>query len=254
MSPLPPTNKKTMTEKNHPLPGTPGNVIQIFRPLISQPDGTRCLLLSIFLLCCILLAGGCSRTYYAAMEKVGVHKRDILVDRIEGARDSQTAAQKQFKSALAQFDSVIKLKNTDLKQAYEKLNREYQGCRKAAEKVSSRIDKVEDVSEALFDEWKNELDLYENKELQRASKHQFRTTRRQYQEMLKSMRSAEASMEPVLRTFRDNVLFLKHNLNAQAIGSLQPEFTSLKKDIDTLIRKMNAAIGKSNAFIAGMGS
>jgi hypothetical protein len=188
------------------------------------------------------------------MEKVGVHKRDILIDRVEKARDSQAEAQEQFKSALDQFNSVVQLKNTDLKDAYERLAAEYQDCEKAATRVKERINKVEDVSEALFDEWDRELDLYENKELRRASKEQLRITRTRYEKMLRSMRTAEASMTPVLKTFRDNVLFLKHNLNAQAIGSLQAEFSSLEKDIDALIRKMNEAIGQSNAFIEQMGS
>ena len=72
-----------------------------------------------------LLICGCSNTYYSAMEKVGVHKRDIMVDRVENARDSQEDAQEQFKSALEQFGSVVKLKETDLKKAYDKLNAEY---------------------------------------------------------------------------------------------------------------------------------
>lgn len=202
--------------------------------------------------CVLLLTGGCSSTYYSAMEQVGVHKRDILVDRVEKARDSQTEAQQQFKSALEQFGSVVELKNTDLKQAYDRLEEEYTDCEKAAQKVSDRIDRVENVSEALFDEWKDELELYENKDLRRASKKQFQATRSRYRKMLDSMHTAEKSMEPVLKTFRDNVLFLKHNLNAQAIGSLQSEFSSLEKDIDGLIRKMNAAIEQSNTFIARM--
>jgi len=212
-------------------------------------------LLHLFLpmLSCCLLVCACSTAYYSAMEKVGVHKRDILVDRVEGARDAQTEAQQQFKSALEQFGSVVQLKNTDLKKEYELLDREYQDCEKAARRVTNRIDKVEDVSEALFDEWEDELGLYENKDLRRSSKQQLKKTRKRYNEMLQSMRTAESSMTPVLKTFRDNVLFLKHNLNAQAIGSLQPEFSTLEKDIDNLIRKMNAAIGQSNAFIAHMG-
>jgi len=188
------------------------------------------------------------------MEKVGVHKRDILVDRVKGARDSQTEAQQQFKSALEQFGSVVKLKNTDLKKAYERLDREYTDCEEAAEKVSDRIDKVEDVSEALFDEWEGELKLYQNKDLRRTSKQRLRETKARYREMLASMHAAEKSMIPVLNTFRDNVLFLKHNLNAQAIGSLQSEFSNLEKDIDDLIEQMNKAIAHSNNFIAQMDS
>lgn len=198
------------------------------------------------------LMGGCSNTYYSAMEKVGVHKRDIMIDRVGEARDSQAEAQQQFKSALEQFGSVITLKNTDLKKAYDTLEKEYTDCEKAATEVSDRINKVENVSEALFDEWEDELELYENKELRRASKKQMQETRSRYTKMLASMHAAEKSMDPVLKTFRDNVLFLKHNLNAQAIGSLQSEFSSLEKDIDILIEKMNSAIEQSNTFIAQM--
>ena len=70
--------------------------------------------------------------------------------------------------------------------------------------------------------------------------------------MLASMKQAEKSMQPVLRALRDNVLFLKHNLNAQAIGSLRGEFGSLKADITTLINRMNQSIEQSNAFIRNM--
>ncbi len=199
-----------------------------------------------------LATAGCSSTYYATMEKVGIPKRDIMVDRVEEARDSQQDAQDQFQSALDQFGSVVALEETDLKAAYDKLNKEYERCESAARDVSDRIDSIESVSEALFDEWEDELDEYDNKELRDASSKQLKATRSQYDTMLKSMHEAEASMDPVLAVFHDNVLFLKHNLNAQAIGSLKGEFDSLKVDINGLIDKMNASIAESNAFIANM--
>jgi len=206
-------------------------------------------LAGVFVLAVFVLAG-CAQTYYGAMEKAGIHKRDIMVDRVEDARDVQGEAQEQFKSALEQFDSIVKLKETDLKKAYDRLNSEYEESEEIAEKVSGRIEKVESVADALFDEWEEELELYENKELRRSSKEQLSKTRSRYREMLATMHQAEASMEPVLKIFRDNVLFLKHNLNAQAIGSLQSEFSNLKGEIDILISKMNAAIDSSNKFIA----
>jgi len=199
-----------------------------------------------------LFIGACSNPYYSVMEKAGIHKRDIMVDRVEDARNSQQDAQEQFKSALEQFDSVVSLKETDLKQAYERLNDEYEDCVAAAERVSSRIDKVESVSEALFDEWADEIKLYENRELARSSKKQLEATKSRYGTMMARMQQAEESMEPVLNIFRDNVLFLKHNLNAQAIGSLQSEFAGLEAEINTLVQRMSEAIESSNAFIADM--
>ena len=194
--------------------------------------------------------GGCSKAYYDAMEKVGIHKRDILVDRVEDARDAQSEAQEQFKSALEQFGTVVRIENTDLKKAYDKLNAEYEDSEGAAKKVSQQIDKVESVADALFEEWEDELKLYKSADLRRASQRKLQSTKTRYREMLASMHRAEKSMAPVLRTFRDNVLFLKHNLNAQAIGSLRSEFSTLKGEIDGLIKDMNEAIETSNKFIA----
>lgn len=197
----------------------------------------------------LLVLSGCASTYYDAMEKVGYHKRDILEDRVESARDAQSEAQDQFRSALDQFASVIELENTDLKSAYERLNGEFEASEAAAQAVSSRIDKVESVADALFDEWQEELELYQNQNLKTASIRKLKATKRHYGEMLSSMRKAEQSMQPVLSSLRDNTLFLKHNLNAQAIGSLRGEFTNLRSDIGRLINRMNQSIEESNRFI-----
>lgn len=194
----------------------------------------------------------CSTAYYGAMEKVGIHKRDIMVDRVEEARDSQADAQEQFKDALEQFGSVVQLQDSDLKKAYEKLNAEYEDSVEAAEDVSDRISGVESVADDLFKEWKAEINQYQNAEYRQSSQTQLNVTRARYRDMLATMKKAEASMQPVLNTFRDNVLFLKHNLNAQAIGALRTEFSSLSGNINRLIESMNRSIASSNEFISNM--
>ena len=37
----------------------------------------------------LLISGGCSSAYYRTLEGLGIEKRDILVDRVEDARDAQ---------------------------------------------------------------------------------------------------------------------------------------------------------------------
>lgn len=192
---------------------------------------------------------GCASVVYDAYEKVGIPKRDLLVTRVEKARDSQTEAQEQFKSALEEFASVVQLQNTDLKTAYERLDAEYEDSKDAADDVSSRINKVESVSNALFKEWQEELNEYTSPNLRRSSEQKKLETERRYDSLMSTMRKAEQSMQPVLTTFRDNVLFLKHNLNAQAIGALRSEFSGLESDIMRLISDMNRSIEDSNRFI-----
>jgi hypothetical protein len=48
----------------------------------------------------VLLLAGCQTAYYKTMEKFGYHKRDILVDRVKDAKETQEEAKEQFKSAL----------------------------------------------------------------------------------------------------------------------------------------------------------
>jgi hypothetical protein len=68
------------------------------------------------------------------------------------------------------------------------------------------------------------------------------------------MKKAESKMEPVLSALRDNVLYLKHNLNASAVGALQGEFNGIKNEINQLVLEMNKAISESNSFISSMKS
>ncbi len=199
-----------------------------------------------------LFTSGCSQMYYSGMEKVGIHKRDIMVDRVEDVQESQEDAQKEFKSALEQFGSLVNIENTSLKEAYEKFNDEYEDAKDASEDLSKNIDRLEDVSLALFDEWEEEITQYKNQKLKSQSKQKLRDTKRKYNKMMRSMRNSEKSMEPILATFYDNVLILKHSLNAQAIGALQGEFKNLKGDISTLISQMNQSIKESDKFIKEM--
>ncbi|MDX1561127.1 MAG: DUF2959 domain-containing protein [Marinobacter sp.] len=210
------------------------------------PPGARVLWIAIL---SAAFLSGCSTVYYETMEKFGYEKRDILVDRVEDARDSQNDAQETFRSSLERFQSVVDTPDTELKEQYAEISDAYEDSLSSAEEVRDRIDKVEDVAEDLFDEWEDELSLYESASLRRSSERQLKETRVQYSQLISRMHDAEARMEPVLQAFEDQVLYLKHNLNAQAIGSLENELVSIRQDVDSLIHNMEQSIAESEAFI-----
>jgi Skp family chaperone for outer membrane proteins len=194
----------------------------------------------------------CQSAYYAAWEKVGVEKRDILVDRVEDAKEAQEDAQEQFSSALEQFSELISFDGGELQSVYDELSDQYDASSDSAARVTDRIDNVESVANALFEEWQNELGQYSNETLRRESDRKLKETQRRYDNLLKSMRRAEKKMSPVLSALKDNVLYLKHNLNANAIGALQGEFGNIKREINQLVIEMNTAIKQSNDFIASL--
>ncbi len=200
----------------------------------------------------ILALTGCQTAYYETMEAFGVHKRDILVDNIEDARDDQEAAKEQFESALAEFSALINFHGGALEDKYNTLNDQLERSEAKADAVRRSIQDVEQVAEALFREWESELDQYSSASMRRSSETKLRTTRGRYDTLISAMKRAESKLEPALSPFRDQVLFLKHNLNAQAIASLQDELVTIETDVAALIREMEKAIAEADAFINEM--
>jgi hypothetical protein len=199
-----------------------------------------------------LMSAGCQSTYYKAWEKLGWAKRDILVDRVKDAREDEEAAKKQFQSALEQFQSVTQIVGGDLEAKYKKINKEYEASENRASDVRKRVKAVDDVAQALFQEWTKELGEYSDAALKRSSEQKLRETQDRYRQMYAAMKSAEDKMDPVLKTFKTEVLYLKHNLNAAAISSLQTQVGGIQGDVEKLIRDMDASIKEADSFISQM--
>ncbi len=197
----------------------------------------------------VLLFGGCQAAYFGALEKMGIPKREVLVERVEKARTAQEEAKEQFASALDKFLAIAKVEPSELKQRYDLLNAELKRNEARASEVRARLTGVRDVAEALFDEWKEELKQYSNMDLRNRSAAQLEKTQRNYKDLMVVMERASARMEPVLTAFRDQVLFLKHNLNAQAVRSLDATSQTLQADIGRLITDMEKSIREADEFI-----
>jgi len=196
-----------------------------------------------------LCLSGCSSVKYRALESIGIEKRDVLSSSVEDAADAQDEAAEQFASALEQFRATVEMDGGDLEDTYDRLNREFERSEARAEEVAERIDEIENVADALFEEWQEELEDYTDASLRRRSEEILVETRGRYTRMMRAMDRAEASMDPVLNVFRDQVLFLKHNLNSMAIASLRDELGTIETATDELITAMNESITEAREFI-----
>lgn len=188
--------------------------------------------------------------YYSARESIGGdHKRSIVVHEVEQACVNLRETRNGFEDALQRFKMLVNVSDSNLEHRYHQFNRKYQFCKSRSEAVSSRIRAIEEVSEALFNEWEKELNEYTNRALRNHSKQQLKLARQNYARLIKSLHAAEAKIHPVLAAFKDQVLYLKHNLNAQAIAALQHEFVEIGIDIAQLIRAMELTIAEASRFV-----
>ncbi|MCX6892736.1 MAG: DUF2959 domain-containing protein [Verrucomicrobia bacterium] len=201
------------------------------------------------LLLCALLICGCQTASYWAWEKMGVYKRDLLKKNVVAARDDQKAASEQFKDALTRLKELNSFQGGNLEKVYSSLNRDYERSVERANTVHKRVKDVETVSADLFKEWEQEIKEISSADLRDKSRQQLRETRQRYEELHSALKRAEQSMDPVLTRLHDQVLFLKHNLNAAAIASLKGESTNIQTEIGKLLEDMNAAIAQADKFI-----
>ncbi len=190
--------------------------------------------------------------YFDALEKIGVEKRDLLIKRVRRAKHAQQEAQEQFRDALEEFQSVVSYEGGDLEDKYEKLRSEYVASAKRAEEVHDRISGIKKVSGKLFEEWEQELGKYTDKDMLRMSRKQLTQTRSRSAELIATMERAASRMDPVLKKLEERVLFLKHNLNARALGSLQQTSSALQADVEALISEMETSIAEADRFIEEM--
>lgn len=197
----------------------------------------------------LLMQAGCRTSYYAVMEKFGQHKRDLLRQSLTDATEQQREVEQQFKDALTRLQELTGSTGGELQERYEAFKAEYETSKTKADGVQSHIREVEQVADDLFEEWESEISEIQSPGLSRKSRAKLAETKARFEKMRASLIRAETGMEPVLAQMKDYVLYLKHNLNAQAIGSLKDETLQIEGDITALIDQMNQSIQETEDFI-----
>lgn len=202
----------------------------------------------------IAALAGCTSSYYKAMKTFGKEKRDILVSRVKDSKKDQQQAKDQIKTTMESFQALTGFQGGALEKNYKKLNGEYEKAADCAQKLHNRIDSIDQVSGDLFKEWQKEIDGMQDKKLKAQSAVMLRQSRLSEAGYVKSMRQTEARMTPVIAAFHDQVTFLKHNLNARAIGSLKGTSAKMSTDVDVLMISLDGSMAQADSLIASLNS
>ena len=192
---------------------------------------------------------GCRSTYYAMWESVGKEKRHLLIDEVSAAREDQAQASQEFKDALTRVKELTGFQGGELEDAYRRLKADFEDCRHRADVIDDRIRNVEQIAADLFVEWENEIGQITNPTFRSKSRQSLTRTRDRYKRLHQAMVKVRNRMDPVLTRLNDYVLYLKHNLNAQAVGALGAEMASIQTDVNVLIRDIERSIQEADDFL-----
>jgi hypothetical protein len=203
-------------------------------------------------LCALFFFTGCTSVYYKTMEKLGKEKRDILVQRVKDSKKDQEQTKQQIQTTMEKFQDLTDFQGGDLEKNYKKLNDEYERAEGQANKLHERIKSIDQVSNDLFTEWQREIDEMKNAQLKSRSAALLKDAKDRQATYMKAMRKTEDQMTPVLAAFHDQVLFLKHNLNARAIGSLKGTSTKINADVSALTKSIDNSMAEADRLIASL--
>ena len=206
---------------------------------------------TILVIICSYLSG-CSQLYYEFWEGFGKEKRDLLQDNVEAVVEDQKEVGEEFQDALTLIRALYGIEGGQLEERYNELRDQYESAEESAAELTDRIEQVEDIGEDLFAEWKKEAQDITSANLKRDSLRKLEDTKTKFVSLKSDLRRSEATMAPVLAKLRDQVLYLKHNLNARALGSLKNEAAAIEREIDSLIKEMQSSIAASKSFVKSL--
>ena len=204
------------------------------------------------LACVVLLLAGCTSTYYRTMRSLGREKRDILVSRVQDAKKDQEQTKEQLKTTMESFQELTGFQGGSLEKSYKRLNGDYERSASQASKLHDKVQSIDQVSNDLFKEWGGEINQMGNAKLKSQSTAMLRNAKVRQAAYLRAMRKTEDGITPVLAAFHDQVLFLKHNLNSRAIGSLKGTSAVLQGDVAELIQSIDASSAEADKLISSL--
>ncbi|MBU0973125.1 MAG: DUF2959 domain-containing protein [Proteobacteria bacterium] len=214
-----------------------------------KPTCFRFIPIVIFAVWGVLFLSGCNKAYYSAMEKIGKEKRHILVDDVQGVKESQTKAQEEFKDALSRIRELYAFNGKDLEIYYKRLKASYEDCDARAIQVEKRVNIVKQVALDLFTEWEGEVKQINDAGLKASSLQTLADAKKRFKQLEIAMNKATQGMYPVLAKLNDHTLYLKHNLNAKAVGAMGNEVVSIEQEVAALIENMTLSIREADHFI-----
>jgi hypothetical protein len=196
--------------------------------------------------------GGCTSAYYSAMQKLGKEKRDILVQRVKDSKKDQEETKEKLKTTMESFQALTGFQGGSLEKSYKKLNSDYESAANQVAKLHDRIQSIDKVSGDLFTEWQGEIDQMGNAKLKARSASMLKDAKVRQASYMKAMRTTESRIAPVMSAFHDQVLFLKHNLNARAIGSLKATSATMDTNVTALMKSIDGSMAEADTLITSL--
>jgi len=198
-------------------------------------------------LACGVLATGAGSPVAAQDE--GVKQVEQVIKKCGATVSSIADTRLQLKKTMDVYNALLADDATDRKGLYKKLQKEMESTEKKRAEIPTRASEMDAEAQALFESWADSAAAIESPDLRKRSEERLEKTKTRYAEIGTVGKEAADLYEPVMKTLRDQVAYLGHDLNASAVASLKPDAAKLNTQVDELYKRIDDTITTANTNI-----
>lgn len=181
---------------------------------------------------------------------VGVQQVDSLVGRVERVHLDAELARERIQEAVGAVRAIVRQEFTgDAMQAYEDFMNAIERSEDQVEALGSNLDPMQETAAEVYDAWTADLDSFTSPTLRARSQERRDLAGERYAMVLLTMQPAIEGMEAYNRVLRDHALFLSYDLNASAVGELEPELEMLRENADVLDERIDQLLRSASEFV-----
>ncbi|MCK6460067.1 MAG: DUF2959 domain-containing protein [Planctomycetes bacterium] len=200
----------------------------------------------------LVLAGlpACSMVNDLIKGKTGPADVDDLVAAVENVHKELDASKGAMLAAVQELQTVTAPDfSGDAVKAYEKLVDTVENSEDQADELRNRIEKMQAEAVPVFDQWTKDLEAYSNPEMRQRSQARLSAARERYDAVVAAVEPVLVEYEAINQSFRDHVLFLKHDMNPAALATIQDDVRRIAKDAASLDGRFNSGRAAAMAYV-----
>jgi len=188
----------------------------------------------------------------AAQGDEGVKQIERLVKASGNTVKAIAETKQQLAKTMDVYNALMAEDAKDRKKLYADLKKQMGNTEKRRSQIAEQATSMKSEAEALFRQWAESAAAIENAELRARSEERLEATKTSYAEIDTVGRKAADLYHAFMKDLQDQITFLGHDLNPEAVASLGPEAEELNEKADTLMRRIDDTIRTANERIGAL--
>jgi len=190
-----------------------------------------------------------SHALAAQAQDEGVKRVEQLVKSAGSTVQAIGDAKLQFIKTIDVYNSILAEDAKDRKKLYKKLQSEMAATQEKRAEVGRRADHMRLEAGIVFKSWADSTVGIESPDLRKRSEERLEKTKDRCAEIQSAGQSAVDVYAPVMKALQDQVTYLGHDLNAEAVASLKPDAEKVNAQAQELTKRLDEAIAVANQNI-----